>query len=674
MAGNDCVLRFCLIGAGPRNLATLERIVANLADWPQTRVEIHIVDPFIDQGSQVWRIGQPRTLLMNTIACQVSMFTDDSVTCAGPVRPGPRLDEWARALAIIDPVAQYPAEVLAEARALGPNDYPSRALYGHYLRWVLARIVATADPRAVIRRHADRVVRLDDDHDGRQIAVLATGTRLNRLDAVVLAQGHLSMPVGPAERRLAAHAARHRLHYQPPSSPAEVRLDDIPSGRAIALRGMGLNFFDYLTLFCEGRGGRFTGPPDRLRYLPSGEEPLLYAGSRRGVPYHARGENQKGVAERHQPLFLTDDVIRRWRWRSRAGDPPRFATEVWPLISREVQSVYYHALIRASRGVDAAAQFHGEYVRWANDEAAVRRLLGRFGVERHQWWDWKRISTPYGTRRFASADQYQRWLLDHLRADLREALRGNVDSPVKAALDAMRDLRNEVRLVVDHGGLAGSSYRDDLVRWYTPLNAFVSIGPPARRIAEMIALIESGVLRVLGPGMRAAAAEREPAFQVWSETVPEPAASVHGLIEARLPEFDLRHTDDPLTVELRRHGACRPYRLPDPDGGHYETGGLWVSDRPYRLVDARGRTHPRRFAFGVPTESVHWVTAAGIRPGVNSVTLADADGIARACLAFAGPPRQERRSGMFYLHQHIPLAWLPTTATNRQLAQTAGAR
>ncbi|WFE30108.1 FAD/NAD(P)-binding protein [Solwaraspora sp. WMMD791] len=670
MAGKDCVLRLCLIGAGPRNLATLERIVANLADWPQSRVEIDIVDPFIDQGSQVWRTDQARSLLMNTIACQISLFTDDSVTCVGPVRPGPRLDEWARALAIIDPAEGYPAEILAQARSLGPNDYPSRALYGYYLRWVLARIIATADPRILIRRHVDRVVRLDDGPDGRQVAVLAGGTRLDRLDAVVLAQGHLSMPAEPEHRRLAAHATRHRLYYQPPSSPAEVRLDDIAPGQAIALRGMGLNFFDYLTLLCEGRGGRFTGSPDQLRYLPSGQEPRLYAGSRRGVPYHARGENQKGVAERHQPLFLTGDVIRRWRWRSRAGDPPRFATEVWPLISREVQAVYYHALIKASRGVDVAARFQREFVRWANDELAVRRLLGRFGVDRSQWWDWQRISTPYGTRHFATGDHYQRWLLDHLRADLREALRGNVDSPLKSALDAMRDLRNEVRLVVDHGGLAGSSYRDELVGWYTPLNAFVSIGPPARRIAEMIALIESGVLRVLGPGMRVATDAQ--VFQVWSQAVPEPATSVSGLIEARLPEFDVRRTDDPLTVDLRRRGGCRPYRIPDPTGDDYETGGMWVSQRPYRLVDAEGRSHPRRFAFGVPTETVHWVTAAGIRPGVDSVTLADADAIARACLAFAGPPRQARRSSPFYLHQHIPLAWLPTTAANRTPALSTG--
>ncbi len=63
----------------------------------------------------------------------------------------------------------------------------------------------------------------------------------------------------------------------------------------------------------------------------------------------------------------------------------------------------------------------------------------------------------------------------------------------------LRDLRNELRLIVDHGGLSGASRRDHLDRWYTPLNAFLSIGPPRRRIEEMTALIEAGVLDVLGP-------------------------------------------------------------------------------------------------------------------------------------------------------------------------------
>jgi hypothetical protein len=42
----------------------------------------------------------------------------------------------------------------------------------------------------------------------------------------------------------------------------------------------------------------------------------------------------------------------------------------------------------------------------------------------------------------------------------------------------------------------------DLEHWYTPLNAFLSIGPPPRRVEEMIALIEAGSLEALGPACK----------------------------------------------------------------------------------------------------------------------------------------------------------------------------
>ncbi|MGH1551954.1 hypothetical protein ACRAWF_06755 [Streptomyces sp. L7] len=51
-------------------------------------------------------------------------------------------------------------------------------------------------------------------------------------------------------------------------------------------------------------------------------------------------------------------------------------------------------------------------------------------------------------------------------------------APLKAALDVLRGVRNEVRLIVDHGGLTADSHRRELCGRYTPFNAFVSIGPP----------------------------------------------------------------------------------------------------------------------------------------------------------------------------------------------------
>ncbi len=617
----------CVIGLGPRGLSVVERLCANaVADG--TRVLVHVVDPYLHAGGRVWHTGQPGLLLMNTVAAQVTMFTDASVSCAGPVRTGPSLYEWATLFVPTEPFGPYPDWLYAEAAALGPDSYPSRAFYGHYLRWVFERLTRFAPGLVEIEAHAERAVALRET-GGTQEVRLSDGRVLTGIDSVVLALGHLDVAATGEERALADFAAAHGLRYLPPGNPAEADLDAIAPGEPVALRGLGLNFFDHMALLTEGRGGRFTD--DGSRYEPSGREPSLIAGSRRGVPYHARGENQKGVDGRHEPLFLTPEVIAGLR----SGGAVSFTSDVWPLVDREVRAVFHAANVAAAGG-DAAA-FLAAF-RAAPDDPD---LPARFGVTAR--WDWDLIARPYGDRRFGDHDEFRSWLLGHLRGDLAEARLGNVHGPLKAALDVLRDIRNEIRLVVDHGGLTGGSYRDELLSWYTPLNAFVSIGPPPRRIAEMAALIEAGVLRVCGPGMRVKAAPA--GFVVSSEEIPGAEFVARTLVEARLPVTDIRTTNDPLVRDLLESGSCTTYRIPDADAGDHVSGGLAVTVRPYRLIDATGRAHPRRFAFGVPTEPVHWGTAAGIRPGVDSVILGDADAIARACLAVHTAVRLERVEG-----------------------------
>ncbi|WEV25378.1 FAD/NAD(P)-binding protein [Streptomyces sp. 71268] len=718
-------LDVCVIGVGPRGLSVLERLCANARHFPALgALTVHVVDPHVPGPGQVWRTDQSRHLLMNTVACQVTVFTDDSVDMAGPLAPGPSLYEWARAIGaraaappgfvppqpgarraheapasaaepsgtpstsptppgqtsrtathgaygLPDPGDPIDAATLAEAAALGPDTYPTRALYGSYLIWAFGRVVAGAPARVSVRVHAGRAVALDDGVAGTQTVTLEDGTRLEGLDAVVLAQGHLPVEPSPAQAELAGFADRHGLVYVPPANPADADLSGVEPGDTVLLRGLGLNFFDHMALLTQGRGGRYERRAGRLVYLPSGREPRLYAGSRRGMPYHARGENEKGVEGRHEPFLLTPELIAKLRAQA-AGTPGlAFRETLWPLVAREVETVYYSALLTARGEAERVATFRERYLAHAADGAATAydtahpddarpdtargasgsagqpagpasahppvsaadaELLTAFGIPPAEWWDWSAIEQPYAEREFSGPDDFRDWLLDQLRGDLAAARAGNVSGPLKAALDVLRDLRNELRLAVDHGGLSGDSYRADLDRWYTPLNAYLSIGPPARRIEELVALIEAGTLRVAGPALRIEADTDAGAFVAESPAVPGSRVTARVLIEARLPEIDLRRTADPLLRHLLATGQCAPYRLPATDGTAYETGGLAVTERPYRLLDAHGVPHPRRFAYGVPTEAVHWVTAAGIRPGVGSVILSDSDAIARAVL------------------------------------------
>ncbi|CAL9391967.1 FAD/NAD(P)-binding protein [Streptomyces sp. Tu 3180] len=643
-------LALCLVGAGPRGLSVLERLCANERAAPGHRtVTVHVVDPYRPGAGRVWRTGQSRRLLMNTVASQVTVFTDASVEMDGPVEPGPSLYEWARSLGDgPGGVTVYDEAVLAEARRLGPDDYPSRAFYGRYLEDVYARVVSGAPPHVRIRVHQARAVALQErPGDGAQRIVMSDGETLDGLDAVVLAQGHVPAGVPAAQEELSRRARAHGLLHVLPANPADLDLSDVRSGETVLLRGLGLNFFDHMALLTVGRGGRFDRVGGRLVYRPSGREPRIVAGSRRGVPYHARGANEKGAHGRHEPRLLTEEVGAALRERAVDGERVYFGTDLWPLITREVESVYYGALL-AARGRAAEREgFVRRYVALSADPARTDELLDAYGIAPDERWDWERILRPYGDRRFADRAEFRRWLLEHLREDVREALAGNVNGPLKAALDVLRDLRNEIRIAIDHGGLDGNSYRDEVEGWYTPLNAFLSIGPPVSRIEEMIALLEAGVLDLVGPGMRVRIDPAAGAFVAESDRVGGPSPHARVLVEARLPEPDLRRTADPLLRDLLSTGQCRPFRIPGACGTSYETGGLEVTERPYHLVDAYGRSHPRRFAYGVPTEAVHWVTAAGIRPGVNSVTLGDSDAIARAVLALspASPGTSPRRSG-----------------------------
>ncbi|MFI8308364.1 FAD/NAD(P)-binding protein [Streptomyces sp. NPDC085927] len=644
----DDRLVVCLVGAGPRGLSVLERLCANERAAPSHgEVVVHVADPAPAGAGAVWRSDQSRHLLMNTVASQITVYTDASCRIAGPVEPGPSLCDWAQSLVRSGGSGGHDEHTLAEARSLLPDSYPTRAFYGCYLRSAFERVVAGAPDHVTVRVHGSRAVALADTHGfqgGPQGVRLEDGTRLHDLDAVVLSLGHTPAAPGPREARVASLARIHHLLYFLPANPADLDLSGIEPGENVLLRGLGLNFFDHMALLTTGRGGRFVREPDgRLSYLPSGQEPMLYAASRRGVPHHARGENQKGAHGRHVPVLLSPERVAMLRRRAtERGRPLRFSRDVWPLISCEVETVYYTALLR-QRGREAGCAAFVPAFQAACLQGDPGPVLDAHGIEPATRWDWERLERPCADRVFTDREDFQAWLLEYLERDVAEAALGNVDGPLKAALDVLRDLRNEIRLAVDHGGLEGDSYRAELRGWYTPLNAFLSIGPPAVRVEQAMALIRAGLLTLTGPGTCIRLDSEAPSFAAESTEVPGPPVRSRVLIEARLPEPDLPRTEDPLLRHLLSTDRVAPYRMPDERGGWYETGGLAVTERPYRVIDGQGTAHPRRFAYGVPTESVHWVTAAGARPGVDSVTLADADSIARAVLALPATGRISSR-------------------------------
>ncbi|KJK76060.1 hypothetical protein H634G_08465, partial [Metarhizium anisopliae BRIP 53293] len=199
-----------IVGAGPRGTSSLERLCSSASEFlgPSGKLTVHVVDPSPPGPGMVWRRDQSSQLLMNTVTSQVTLFTDDSVVCAGPIRPGPSLHDWAR-----------------EAEPdLGPDDYATRAQYGGYLEWVFGEVVRRAPPNVAIEVHSALAVRLNDAIDGSQTLTLSTGETLPGLAAVILAQGHLPLHMDPELQRLADYAAENALRHFAPSNPADLDL------------------------------------------------------------------------------------------------------------------------------------------------------------------------------------------------------------------------------------------------------------------------------------------------------------------------------------------------------------------------------------------------------------------------------------------------------------------
>ncbi|MGO1411675.1 MAG: FAD/NAD(P)-binding protein, partial [Microbacterium sp.] len=83
-----------IVGGGPRGVLLLDRMVANLGELGPRPLDVHIIDDTQIGAGRVWRTDQTRELCMNTLADAVTLFTDESVTMAGPVGHGPTMYEW----------------------------------------------------------------------------------------------------------------------------------------------------------------------------------------------------------------------------------------------------------------------------------------------------------------------------------------------------------------------------------------------------------------------------------------------------------------------------------------------------------------------------------------------------------------------------------------------------
>ncbi|MEV5731009.1 FAD/NAD(P)-binding protein [Streptomyces pharetrae] len=573
-----------IVGAGPRGTGVLERIAANAAELaPGTGLDIHLVDPYPPGPGRIWRTEQSPLLWMNSRAEDVTVFTDTSVEMAGPVREGPALHEWA---------------------GLAGDAFVGRRVQGSYLRWAYRRAVAALPPEVTVHHHPCRALRVSGPREGRQRVWLADRPRPLLADLVILTLGHLDAEPDEEQAALGAYARDHGLVHLPPDFTADSDLTPLRPGEPVLVRGFGLAFVDLMVLLTEGRGGRF----DQDTYLPSGREPVLYVGSRRGVPYHSKIGYRLDGAPPPLPRFFGPAEVDALLARPEGFD---FRRDVWPLVEKELGYAHYHRLFGAhpERTGFGWGVFERAYA--AADDPAERAALVAAAVpDPADRLDLAALDRPLAGMRYPSHEAFQAGLRRYVEADLTRR-HDPAHSPDLAVFGALLSVYGRLTRLGDIGP------------WWHGFFSYLASGPPGPRLRQMLALSRAGVLRFVGADMGVRA--EGGVFRATSPTVPGFAVEARALVEARLPQPTAARSRDPLLRELYAEGAAAT-----PDGL------LRVDPVDGRVLDQSGRPHPRRFALGPHTDARG--AGAFTRPRTGGPAFRQNDAAARAVLTFLRAP------------------------------------
>ncbi|OMH23538.1 hypothetical protein BKD30_11460 [Tersicoccus phoenicis] len=716
-----------VVGGGPRGTSVLERLLAHGREHPHVRLHVHLIDPFPAGPGRVWRAEQSRLPLMNTPALFPTVVPDGVLPVPGVA--GWTFDGWRQRMTDGEeagvgrktdrtgtgrdgdqtrrdggpPGAEtgpdgalcggLDAGEWAELRALTSSDFPTRRLYGRYLAATLAKLRAAAPTNVTITEHRATVTALTRQHSGsgaepegqvhRFCLTLDDGHAPSEVplldaDAVVLATGHQESRLRPEQRLLRDAAAQHGLRYHPPAIPADVDLTDVHAGEPVLVRGLGLNFFDLMAELTEGRGGVFEpwqdGPRRRYRYRPSGREPVLHAASRRGVPYRAKAVLQTYLPRRVRLRFFTDDAARALR---REGATLTFRHDLWPLLRRDALWAYYTTLVATTPAdltddgpaflaeLDAllSEPVRGDDPAW---DDRLRHLAARY-VREDARINPDKLAQPLGRRTWESAADFDSAVLHYLHADAAGSARGE-DDPLKVAIGALNAGRYLLKTVVADGGITDESWLRELRGWFEPFVEGLASGPPVQRIEQLIALVEAGVVRFVGPDPQFGVEESGAAFVASSPWVARPPVTARVMIEATAPANAIARAESPLLTGMLTDGLIRPRSMMGVSGTPEITSGMDVTRPPYRAIDAAGRTVDGLYVIGLPLSSVQLGTAIAAEAHRSARsggrTLWDADRIAADIVAgaagsgsAAGAPR---RTG-------VPLGGPPDQPRMRQM-------
>ena len=555
-----------IVGLGPRGLNLLERMSALLLEQPlNCALAIHLIDPNIPgQGAHGWT--QPAHLPANTVAGLITMFSDPSCLVAGPVMPEPTFLDWANQRGYRKVNGRYVLLTLGDP--IEENDYLPRSFLGEYLTFVFDTIMERFPDSVEAVNHRREAVDVKQLDDGRFEVEVVGGFALDA-DFVFLTTGHGESEPDDFDKQFNGwleDGLRKKSQLQYLRTPYPItKLASIGPKARVAIVGTGLSSHDIVSALTAGVGGSWDKlTVDRYKYNRCGREPKMTIFSRQAIPFCARATNQKGNEGKYRPVFFTKAYLDQCRNEIAplAGKPQLdFDVHVWPCLKKEMAHVYFCTAKKKWIKPE-------DCVMSSEDEAAIGRII-----------------YPADDGVFKDPGSFSRFVREYLVRDIADALGGNMENPVKAATDVLRDVRDIVRYAIDQGGLTPESHEHFLSHWCAIVNR-IAVGPPKERNIELLALIDDGLVAFeVGPSAAVGSDSEKGQFTLTSTKFKEPVVAYYDVVvRARIDMFEPERSTSKLVQNMLKSGIAVPHQ-----NGPFKAGGLNVNDKGH-VINAQGQT------------------------------------------------------------------------------------
>ncbi|MCK8606730.1 FAD/NAD(P)-binding protein [Apilactobacillus ozensis] len=599
-------MKIAIIGAGPRGLVTAYNLLKNFNNKNES-LQINLFDKY-DVGGRVWNANQSPYLIMNTPASEITLFNYDD-------KNKQTLYEWCKNESedfISKHDFEYQQQLIAAATNLPENGYADRALLGIYCKWFFEEYILTqqtADKKINLINH-QTVSNIKVNSDKKYNVIINFKKYYGDFDKIIISLGQQENKLSENEASLQKYAKENGLNYFLPGYPAEQDLSKIKASENVIIRGLGLSFNDYVSLLTIGRGGKFVKDGENLKYIPSGNEPRIIAGSRRGVPYFPKAISQKRYDEKFGGHFLIPEVIKKHL----TNDKLKYE-ELVKLLKLDIEYRYYALLIKNKYAKINLDNFKNDFIK----NNGKLNFAEQYGIDTADIFNWEKVLNPVAGVKITTTDNYQKEILKWLNFIIKDAKLGSKTGPLTSSIEMLRDLRTNIRWIVANNLLSNDDYINKFQKQFMSTISFLSMGAPVIRSEQLDALIKANIVTILGPQMMLIGANKT--YKTCSMFYKKEIFSAKNLIEARIPKASLKNTDNVLLKNLSDDKLVHLDELKINNNQTSTTDSIDIDVNSNNIIANNGKINKDIYAWGLSTAGKYFIPSAFPTPSKNDENI-----------------------------------------------------